>query len=199
MVTEESIGDLIQQPWCTVEVATACLHKATYAITWRTYLQSSFTQGNQQFHQIMKGAVPIRSFSGAAGSATVWKTKGGVMRRQALLLAAVMMITGCAHSLIPARDPGTTRTAASLGQSKWPVLGTSRPVLGVDLYALNNYPAAQVRGLRTRTLGYIKNVLKADAVGIVWNFYTPNLYSAVVQASDATLSASECGHPHQDR
>jgi 4-amino-4-deoxy-L-arabinose transferase-like glycosyltransferase len=75
VVTEESIGDLIQQPWCTVEVATACLRKATYAITWRTYLQSSFTQGNRQFHQIMKGAVPIKSFSGAAGNATVWKLR----------------------------------------------------------------------------------------------------------------------------
>ena len=26
VVTEQSIGDLIQQPWCTVEVATPCLH-----------------------------------------------------------------------------------------------------------------------------------------------------------------------------
>ena len=48
MVTEESIGDLIQQPWCTVEVATAVPRQGcTYAITWRTYLQSSFTEGNQ--------------------------------------------------------------------------------------------------------------------------------------------------------
>ena len=112
------------------------------------------------------------------------------MRRQAVLLAAVLMITGCAHSLLPARDPGTTRTAASLGQSEWPVLGASRPVLGVDLYALNNYPDTQVEAYGRRTLGYIKNVLKADAVGIVWNFYAPNLYSAVVQATDSTLSAS---------
>ena len=39
VVTEQSIGDLIQQRWCTVEVATPCLHDAKYAITWRTYLQ----------------------------------------------------------------------------------------------------------------------------------------------------------------
>jgi 4-amino-4-deoxy-L-arabinose transferase-like glycosyltransferase len=75
VVTEQSIGDLIQQPWCTVELATACLGKATYAITWRTYLQSSFTQGNRQFHQIMHGAIPIKSFSGAVGTATVWKLR----------------------------------------------------------------------------------------------------------------------------
>ena len=46
VVTEQSIGDLIQQPWCTVEVATPCRCYASYAITWRTYLQSSFNEGD---------------------------------------------------------------------------------------------------------------------------------------------------------
>lgn len=75
VVTEQSIGDLIQQRWCTVEVATACLHAATYAITWRTYLQSSFTEGNKAFHELMVGAVPIKTFRGAVGTATVWKLR----------------------------------------------------------------------------------------------------------------------------
>ena len=75
VVTEQSIGDLIQQRWCTVEVATPCLHEATYAITWRTYLQSSFNQGNAAFHQLMVGAVPVKTFSGAVGTATVWKLR----------------------------------------------------------------------------------------------------------------------------
>jgi 4-amino-4-deoxy-L-arabinose transferase-like glycosyltransferase len=75
VVTEQSIGDLIQQRWCTVEVATACLHSATYAITWRTYLQSSFTEGNKAFHELMVGAVPVKTFSGAVGTATVWKLR----------------------------------------------------------------------------------------------------------------------------
>ena len=48
VVTEETIGDLIQQRWCTVEAANSCLHGASYAITWKTYLQSSFTQGNRR-------------------------------------------------------------------------------------------------------------------------------------------------------
>jgi len=84
VVTEQSIGDLIQQPWCTVEVATACLPNAvhgspgaTYAITWTTYLQSSFKQGNSAFHQLMKGAIRVKSFSGAVGTATVWKLDQG--------------------------------------------------------------------------------------------------------------------------
>jgi 4-amino-4-deoxy-L-arabinose transferase-like glycosyltransferase len=73
IVTEQSIGDLIQQQWCTVEVATKCLKQAQYAITWRTYLQSSFHEGNAAFHELMTGAVPVKSFSGTVGTATVWK------------------------------------------------------------------------------------------------------------------------------
>jgi len=73
VVTEQSIGDLIQQRWCTVEKADACVGHATYAITWQTYLQSSFDLGDASFFQLMKGATRIRSFSGLAGTATVWK------------------------------------------------------------------------------------------------------------------------------
>ena len=31
-------------------------------------------------------------------------------------------------------------------------------------------------------LGYIKNVLKADAVGIVWNFYAPSRHRDDVES-----------------
>ena len=77
VVTEQSIGDLIQQRWCTVEIATGCLGAAQYAITWRTYLQSSSDQGDQAFHQIMHGAVRVKTFSGAVGTAIVWKLRQG--------------------------------------------------------------------------------------------------------------------------
>ena len=73
VVTEQSIGDLIQQRWCTVEKSSACVGHATYAITWQTYLQSSFDQGDTSFYKLMKGATAITSFSGAVGTATVWK------------------------------------------------------------------------------------------------------------------------------
>jgi 4-amino-4-deoxy-L-arabinose transferase-like glycosyltransferase len=76
VVTEESIGDLIQQRWCTVEASAACSKVATYAITWRTYLQSSFSMGDPSFHQLMQGAVQVRTFSGAVGTATIWKLRG---------------------------------------------------------------------------------------------------------------------------
>jgi Ca2+/H+ antiporter len=75
VVTEQSVGDLIRQPWCTVEYAVPCVHAATYVITWRTYLQSSFHQGDPAFFQLMKGAARVRTFSGAVGTATVWKLR----------------------------------------------------------------------------------------------------------------------------
>lgn len=118
------------------------------------------------------------------------------MRRLAALLAALLAaaalaawgVTGCGHPLLPSSPPVSGKTAASLGRSDWPVLGESRPVVGVDLYALRNYPAAQVEAYGKRMLAYIKNVLKADAVGIVWNFYAPSPVSDTVKATGETLS-----------
>jgi 4-amino-4-deoxy-L-arabinose transferase-like glycosyltransferase len=78
VVTEQNIGDLISQPWCTVEYAVPCLHAASYAITWKTYLQSSFGEGDPAFLRLMKGAVRVKSFSGAVGTATVWKLRRAV-------------------------------------------------------------------------------------------------------------------------
>ena len=76
VLTEQSIGDLIQQPWCTVENATPCTGEASYAITWQTYLQSSFTEGDAAFRTMMKGATSVATFTGAVGTATVWQLKG---------------------------------------------------------------------------------------------------------------------------
>lgn len=105
----------------------------------------------------------------------------------AAVLAAAWMIAGWGHPLLPDPHNGG-RTAAALGKSDWPVLGAHQPVLGVDLYALNDYSASEVRDYGRRMLGYIKKVLKADAVGIVWNFYSSSLSSDSVKATDHTLS-----------
>ncbi|HWE61737.1 MAG TPA: glycosyltransferase family 39 protein, partial [Chloroflexota bacterium] len=75
VVTEEAIGDLISQPYCRVEEATACAGHAEYAITWKTYLQSSFQLGDAAFLQMMHGAVQVRQFSGFSGTATVWRLR----------------------------------------------------------------------------------------------------------------------------
>ena len=107
------------------------------------------------------------------------------------LLAAAFVVAGCGKPSVP--TSASEKTAASLGTSEWPALGEREPVLGVDLYALNNYSGAEVEADGERTLAYIKNVLKADAVGIVWNFYTPNPYADHVGATGATLSAGNVG------
>jgi hypothetical protein len=75
VVTEEAIGDLIRQRWCRVEQPAACTRAASYAITWKTYLQSSFTLGGAPFARMMRGAVPLRSWPGFSGTATVWRLK----------------------------------------------------------------------------------------------------------------------------
>ena len=116
-------------------------------------------------------------------------------RGLAVLLAAVVAVGGCGHPLLPKSAASTPKTRAALGQSNLPILGlgSPTPVLGVNLYALRNYPAAVVQADGERTLGYIKHVLKADAVGIVWNFYAQNSYSDSVGITSATLSARNVG------
>jgi len=106
-----------------------------------------------------------------------------------MLLAASLVVASCGKPPVPT----SSKTAAELGTSEWRVLGESQPVLGVDLYALSNYSTAEVEADGQRTLAYIKNVLKADAVGIVWNLYAPSPYTDAVKVTDATLSASNVG------
>jgi len=70
------------------------------------------------------------------------------------------------------------------------VIGANGPVLGVNLYALRNYPAAQVETDGIRMLSYIRNVLDAGAVDIVWNFYATSYSANKVEATSASLSAA---------
>ena len=107
-------------------------------------------------------------------------------------------VAGCGHPLLPSSHPDTGKTAASLGKSDWPILGQDRPVLGVDLYALSNYPPAKVEAYGKRMLRYIKHVLQADAVGIVWNFYAPSV-SSDASRHRCDVVSPKCGDPDQDR
>ena len=111
------------------------------------------------------------------------------MRRSVVLLALALVVTACGQ---PKSGPVNANPAA-LGETDLPVLGGSEPILGVDLYAPKNYTAAQVTADGERTLAYIKNVLKANAVGIVWNFYAASYYSEAAEATSATLSVSNVG------
>jgi hypothetical protein len=76
VVTEQGMGDLIRQPWCTVEKAQPCLASAEYAITWNTYLESSMSQGDAAFRTLMINAVKLKSFGRPGATATVWQLKG---------------------------------------------------------------------------------------------------------------------------
>ena len=75
VVTEEPIGDDIAQRWCRVEQVQLCPRRPQYAITWDTYLQASSQLGGKPFQRMMTGAVPLRSFTGFSGTATVWRLK----------------------------------------------------------------------------------------------------------------------------
>jgi hypothetical protein len=107
----------------------------------------------------------------------------------AVSLAAALAVGGCGHPLIPASAlrPAAS-SAATAGQHRTRPDAAGKPVLGVDLYALSNYPAAEVRTDGQRTLAYIKNVLKATAVGIVWDFFAASDRANRVLATGATLS-----------
>lgn len=99
----------------------------------------------------------------------------------AVLMTAAVALAGCGHPLIPARLMGRPAVPQRIPPLR-------APFLGVDLYALGNYPPAQVRADGERTLRYIRDVLRADAVGIVWNFYAPSRQADTVAATGATLT-----------
>jgi hypothetical protein len=108
------------------------------------------------------------------------------------LLAVAFILTGCGHPLIPAAKtrstPPTTPGPATIGS----VDVTAKPLLGVDLYGIRNYPPAKARRYGERMLAYIKNTLKANAVGILWNFYTPTRTSnSVITTASDTLSVTD--------
>jgi hypothetical protein len=74
VVADEQIGDLIPQPYCREEQATAsCLRKASYVITWDTYLQQTQKLGDKAFEGRFQGATRVWSVTGFSGTATVWK------------------------------------------------------------------------------------------------------------------------------
>ncbi len=111
-------------------------------------------------------------------------------RRTVILLVSVTALAGCGHPLIPGSALAPQRLAAAESDPAPPVIGASGPVLGINLYALRNYPNAQVETDGTRMLSYIRDVLDAGAVDMVWNFYAPSFYANTIDATSATLTAA---------
>ena len=75
VVADEAVGDLITQPYCREQQASPCSGRATYAITWDTYLQTSWQLGDLADHQMMTGAVQLKSWTGFNGTVTVWRLR----------------------------------------------------------------------------------------------------------------------------
>jgi hypothetical protein len=100
----------------------------------------------------------------------------------ALSLFLAFTLTACTHAASPEQ--------ASTANNRFRVIGADGPVVGINLYALRNYPTSQVEIDGARTLWYIRDVLHAMAVDIVWNFYTSNSRKDNVSATSATLSPS---------
>jgi hypothetical protein len=129
------------------------------------------------------------------------------MRRLAcLLLVAAALAAGCGHPLIPqsvvaahqtvrAHAKPTAKPTASAPPAAAPwvprvaPIGAHGPVVGVNLYATSNYSAAVTRASGIRMISYIKNVLNAGAVDIVWNFYASSDSSSTVLTNSTTLTA----------
>jgi hypothetical protein len=111
------------------------------------------------------------------------------------VIAAGLLAAACGHPLIPKSaltlppKPTATPTPALTSIPLKPYT-VQKPVLGVDLYSTNNYSAATTALYATRNLTYIKTVLHANAVGILWNLYAPSRTSNVVQAKKSSLTAA---------
>jgi hypothetical protein len=98
-----------------------------------------------------------------------------------------------ADSAAPANRVAAKPPVYKPGKSAFPVIGASGPVIGVNLWAKENYTAAQTEAYGTRMLAYIKNVLHAGAVDIVWNFSAPSYASNRVIWTPSTLAVQNVG------
>jgi 4-amino-4-deoxy-L-arabinose transferase-like glycosyltransferase len=75
VIADESIGDLIKQPYCREQQSAPCADVASYLITWNTYLQTTWDLGDPAYRKAVVGAVPLRSWTGFNGTVTVWRIR----------------------------------------------------------------------------------------------------------------------------
>jgi Glycoside Hydrolase Family 113 len=113
------------------------------------------------------------------------------------LVLAAAVIGGCSwHPLVPPSALAPTQTATAKARPSIPVsIGgpapTGPPVLGVDLYSSNRFTPALVSSDGRRDLAYMRRVLGAQSVGIVWNLYSPSLTSSTIRSTDISLTPAE--------
>ena len=110
-------------------------------------------------------------------------------RVMAGLVLSSMLAAGCANADLQA----TALTVQSPTTLPVGSIGSNGPVVGVNLYAISNYTAAQTQSYGVRTLAYIKDNLHATAVDLVWNMYVPGYHSNVVVTAKTTMTAANIG------
>jgi hypothetical protein len=71
VITTESIGDEIAQPWCVETRAAACEYAATYIIVYTTYLQGN-PKNDPAFYSTLQGLQRFATFRGFKETASVW-------------------------------------------------------------------------------------------------------------------------------
>lgn len=114
-------------------------------------------------------------------------------------VACLFTVTSCALSGQLHPPAGTMQTpgagqpgnaAVRLGSG---AIGSTGTLVGVNLYAINNYTAQQTALYGQRMISYIKNVLHAQAVDIVWNLYQPSRHYSAAETLSTTFSAANVG------
>jgi glycosyl hydrolase family 113 len=110
--------------------------------------------------------------------------------KSSTILVSILLlgIAACGHPLIPRSVLDQNSPSPSSSPPSSPAAKQRLAVLGVDLYSSADYPLSVVQRDGARNLYYIKHVLGAQSVGIVWNLYSPSVHSDMVRASDITLS-----------
>lgn len=73
IVADEQIGDEIAQPYCREQKAGPCLGRASYVVTWDTYLQQTQSLGDPAFARIFAHRTAVKTWKGWNGTVTVWK------------------------------------------------------------------------------------------------------------------------------
>lgn len=73
IVSDEQVGDEITQPYCREQETAPCQGRASYVITWDTYLQQTQSLGDPGFARIFAHRSAVTTWKGWNGTVTVWK------------------------------------------------------------------------------------------------------------------------------
>jgi 4-amino-4-deoxy-L-arabinose transferase-like glycosyltransferase len=72
IITQEQIGDLVKQQWCSIARAGSCYRHALWAITYTTYLTPAAPPGDPKFHLALEGATRRATFHGFKETVVIW-------------------------------------------------------------------------------------------------------------------------------